>query len=112
MFYTRPKRHSNWKYSVYTKRGAVFSPSPCVKAIQAPNTIIVLNEISRAHTEAHNVLMGILGIGQRYLRLDEVSDSQVIKDADGVLFIASADIGNEYKLTRQLNRAVIDRLKF
>ena len=92
-----------------TKKGTVFSPSPFVKAIQTPNTVIVLDEISRAHPEAHNILMTVLDAGQRYLRLDEASDSPVIKVAEGVSFIASANIGNEYTSTRQLDRAIVDR---
>ena len=92
-----------------TKKGTVFSPSPFVKAIQTPNTVIVLDEISRAHPEAHNILMTVLDAGQRYLRLDEAADSPVVKVADGVSFIASANIGNEYTSTRQLDRAIVDR---
>ena len=92
-----------------TKKGTVFSPSPFVKAIQTPNTVIVLDEISRAHPEAHNILMTVLDAGQRYLRLDEASDSPVVKVAEGVSFIASANIGNEYTATRQLDRAIVDR---
>jgi MoxR-like ATPase len=92
-----------------TKKGTVFSPSPFVKAIQTPNTVIVLDEISRAHPEAHNILMSVLDVGQRYLRLDEAADSPVVKVAEGVSFIASANIGNEYTSTRQLDRAIVDR---
>ncbi len=92
-----------------TKKGTVFNPSPFVKAIQRPNTVIVLDEISRAHPEAHNILMSVLDQGQRYLRLDEASDSPVIQVAEGVSFIASANIGNEYTATRQLDRAIVDR---
>jgi MoxR-like ATPase len=92
-----------------TKKGTVFNPSPFVKAIQTPNTVIVLDEISRAHPEAHNILMSVLDQGQRYLRLDEAADSPVIKVANGVSFIASANIGNEYTATRQLDRALVDR---
>ena len=92
-----------------TKKGTVFSPSPFVKAIRTPNTVIVLDEISRAHPEAHNILMSVLDAGQRYLRLDEAADSPVVKVADGVSFIASANIGNEYTSTRQLDRAIVDR---
>jgi MoxR-like ATPase len=90
-------------------KGTVFNPSPFVKAIQTPNTVIVLDEISRAHPEAHNILMTVLDQGQRYLRLDEAADSPVVKVADGVSFIASANIGNEYTSTRQMDRAMIDR---
>ena len=46
---------------------------------------------------------------QRDLRLDEASDSPVVKVAEGVSFIASANIGNEYTATRQLDRAIVDR---
>ena len=92
-----------------TKKGTVFSPSPFVEAIQTPNTVIVLDEISRAHPEAHNILMSVLDAGQRYLRLDEAKDSPIIKVAEGVSFIASANIGNEYTSTRQLDRAIVDR---
>ena len=92
-----------------TKHGTVFNPSPFVKAIQTPNTVIVLDEISRAHPEAHNILMTVLDAGQRYLRLDEAANSPVVKVAEGVSFIASANIGNEYTSTRQLDRAIVDR---
>jgi MoxR-like ATPase len=92
-----------------TSKGTVFNPSPFVKAIQTPNTVVVLDELSRAHPEAHNILMTVLDNGQRYLRLDEASDSPVIKVANGVSFIASANIGSEYTATRQMDRAMVDR---
>ena len=92
-----------------TKKGTVFNPSPFVKAIQTPNTVVVLDEITRAHPEAHNILMSVLDQGQRYLRLDEASDSPIVKVAESVSFIASANIGNEYTATRQLDRAIVDR---
>lgn len=92
-----------------TTKGTVFNSSPFVKAIQTPNTVIVLDELTRSHPEAHNILMTVLDQGQRYLRLDEAADSPVVKVADGVSFIASANIGNEYTATRALDRAILDR---
>ena len=92
-----------------SKKGTVFNQSPFVKAIQTPNTVIVLDELTRAHPEAHNILMTVLDQGQRYLRLDEAADAPVIKVAEGVSFIASANIGNEYTATRALDRAILDR---
>ena len=56
-----------------TKKGTVFNSSPFVKAIQTPNTVVVLDELTRAHPEAHNILMTVLDQGQRYLRLDEAA---------------------------------------
>ena len=92
-----------------TTKGTVFTQSPFVKAIQTPNTVVVLDEITRAHPEAWNILMTVLDPGQRYLRLDEAADAPTINVADGVSFIASANIGNEYTATRMLDRAILDR---
>ena len=92
-----------------TKKGTVFNSSPFVKAIQTPNTVVILDELTRAHPEAHNILMSVLDLGQRYLRLDEAADAPVVKVAEGVSFIASANIGNEYTATRALDRAILDR---
>jgi nitric oxide reductase NorQ protein len=92
-----------------TKKGTVFNSSPFIKAIQTPNTVVVLDEITRAHPEAWNILMTVLDQGQRYIRLDEAADAPVVRVADGVSFIASANIGNEYTATRMLDRAILDR---
>ena len=48
--------------------GTVFSEALFVKAIQTENAVILLDELSRAHPEAHNILMTVLDEGQRYLR--------------------------------------------
>jgi len=89
--------------------GTFFAPSVFVKAIQTPNAIILLDELSRAHPDAHNILMTVLDEGQRYLRLDEAPDSPTIKVAEGVTFVATANIGNEYTATRVMDRALLDR---
>ena len=89
--------------------GTVFQQSTFVKAIQTENAVILLDEISRAHPEAWNILMTVLDYGQRYLRLDEHPDAPVVKVADGVTFIATANIGNEYTATRAMDRALVDR---
>ena len=97
----------NTHYSKDT--GTYFSESLFVSAIQKPNTVILLDELSRAHPEAWNILMSVLDPIQRYLRLDEKSDSPTIKVADGVSFIATANIGSEYTATRVIDRALLDR---
>ena len=89
----------------------IFDKSPFVKAIETKNSIILLDELSRAHPEAWNILMTVLDEGQRYLRLDESVDAPVIKVADGVSFIATANIGTEYTSTRVLDRALMDRFE-
>ena len=89
--------------------GTFFSESLFVKAIQTENAVILLDELTRAHPDAWNILMPVLDQGQRYLRLDEADGQSTIKVADGVTFIAPANIGNEYTATRQLDKALMDR---
>jgi nitric oxide reductase NorQ protein len=90
-------------------KGTFFSESAFVKAIKTPNAIILLDELSRAHPDAWNILMTVLDGGQRYLRLDEADGSPIVKVATGVTFIATANIGNEYTSTRVMDRAILDR---
>mgnify|MGYP003135999873 CR=1 FL=1 len=89
--------------------GTYFSESLFVKAIQTPNAVILLDELSRAHPDAWNILMTVLDYGQRYLRLDEQKEQATIKVADGVTFVATANIGNEYTSTRVMDKALMDR---
>jgi len=91
------------------KRGTYFSESSFVQAIKTPNAVILLDELSRAHPDAWNILMTVLDQGQRYLRLDEAEGSPIVNVAEGVTFIATANIGNEYTSTRVIDRAILDR---
>ena len=89
--------------------GTFFSEALFVKALQTENAVILLDELSRAHPEAWNILMTVLDPIQRYLRLDEKDDSPTIKVAKGVSFIATANVGMEYTATRVIDRAILDR---
>ena len=91
------------------KTGTYFSEALFIKAIKTPNAIILLDELTRAHPDAWNILMSVLDYGQRYIRLDEADGQATIKVADGVTFVATANIGNEYTATRQLDKALLDR---
>ena len=90
-------------------KGTFFSESAFVTAIKTPNAVILLDELSRAHPDAWNILMTVLDQGQRYLRLDEAEGSPIVNVAEGVTFIATANIGNEYTSTRVIDRAILDR---
>lgn len=89
--------------------GTLFNQSLFVKAIQTEGAVVLLDELSRANPEAANILMTVLDEGQRYLRLDEQEGAPTIKVANGVCFIATANIGNEYTATRVMDRALMDR---
>jgi len=89
--------------------GTFFADSLFVQAIQTPGAIILLDELSRAHDDAANILMSVLDEGQRYLRIDERPDTPTIPVADGVVFLSTANVGNEYTGTRVMDRAILDR---
>lgn len=89
--------------------GTVFHPSDFVKAISTPNSIILLDELSRGHPDAWNIVMPVLDNTQRHLRLDETETSTIIPVAEGVSFIATANVGNEYTATRVMDKALTSR---
>jgi nitric oxide reductase NorQ protein len=89
--------------------GTYFSESAFIKAIKTPYAVVLLDELSRAHPEASNILMTVLDQTQRYLRLDEQDNSPIVEVAKGVTFIATANIGSEYTATRVMDRALLDR---
>ena len=90
-------------------KGTYFSESHFVKAIRTPDAVILLDELSRAHPDAWNILMTVLDTGQRYLRIDEADGTETVKVAEGVTFVATANIGNEYTSTRVMDKALMDR---
>ena len=89
--------------------GTYFADSTFVRAIQTEAAVILLDELSRAHPEASNILMTVLDETQRYLRVDESPSSPVVEVAKGVSFLATANIGVEYTGTREMDRALKDR---
>jgi MoxR-like ATPase len=89
--------------------GTIFHKSTFVNAITTPNTIVLLDELTRGTHAAWNILFSVLDPLQRYLRLDENESGETIKVAEGVCFIATANIGNEYTATRILDKALARR---
>lgn len=89
--------------------GTIFASSQFVKAITTENSFILLDEITRGHHDAWNILMPVIDPTQRYLRLDETETSEVIPVAKGVTFMATANIGTEYTATKVLDKAVSAR---
>lgn len=91
--------------------GTVHNESAFIKAISTPNTVVLLDELTRLHPEGVNILMSVLDPKRRFLRIDEDNDNRVINVAKNVSFIATANIGNEYTSTRTLDRAFNDRFQ-
>jgi MoxR-like ATPase len=89
--------------------GTVFNESTFIRAIKTPGCVILLDEISRAHHDAWNILMTVLDPLQRYIRLDEKRDSDVVNVAKGVTFVGTANIGNAYTATRVMDLALMNR---
>ena len=86
-----------------------FTPSDFIKAIQKPNTLIVLDELSRASDDAFNILFPILDYRREIMIEEQSGKERKVKVADGVRFVATANIGLEYSSTRSLDRALQDR---
>ncbi len=89
--------------------GTMFHPSAFVRAITTKNTIILLDELSRSTHDYLNIILPTIDPTQRTLRLDEDDVSTVVKVADGVCFISTANIGNSYTATRVLDKAIMRR---
>jgi len=88
-------------------KGTFFSDSRFVKAITTKNTLVLLDELSRAPKDAFNILLPVLD-KRRELVLDE-DDGKVVKVAEGVCFLATANVGIEYTGTSTIDRALKDR---
>lgn len=89
--------------------GTMFHKSAFVKAITTPNTVILLDELTRGTHDSWNIILPTIDPIQRCLRLDEDENSSVINVADGVSFVATANVGNEYTSTRVLDKAIARR---
>jgi MoxR-like ATPase len=92
-------------------KGTFVAESEFITAITTPNAIILLDEMSRAHPDASNILMTVLDKAQRYLRISEKPGSPIVKVAPGVSFFLTANVGSEYTGTRTMDRALFDRCK-
>ena len=95
--------------NTFFKDGTYFEESSFITALKTPGSVILLDELSRANPEAWNILMPVLDANIRKIRLDEKNDSPEVPVAEGVSFIATANVGFEYTSARMLDRALIDR---
>ena len=63
------------------ENGTYVAEALFAKAIQVENSIIMMDELTRATSDAWNILITVLDENQRYLRIDERPDTPTIKVA-------------------------------
>jgi len=105
---TQDARSSLLGYFTLKDGDTVFQEADFLKAIQEENTLIILDELSRASDDAYNIIFPILDFRQE-VRVDEKDDERIVQVADNVKFLATANIGIEYSSARSIDRALQDR---
>jgi nitric oxide reductase NorQ protein len=87
----------------------VFTPSRFIKAITTPGCVVLLDEINRAPGQATNALMSLTDF-QRSIGVDlDCGERRVVRLAEGVVFLATANVGVEYCGTETLDMALLNR---
>jgi MoxR-like ATPase len=107
---TQDARSSLIGNTFYKKdEGTIFSPSRFYNAVTTENAVILLDEVSRAHPDALNILIPVLDSTQHYIRLEE-SEQQITKQIPkSVTIIGTMNEGSEYTATRKVDLAFLLR---
>jgi len=107
---TQDARTSLIGYHVLEDGNTRFQLSDFIRAIQTPNTLIVLDELSRASDDAFNIIFPLLDF-RKDIRIEELAEegNDTITVDPTVKFIATANIGLDYSSARSLDRALKDR---
>ena len=105
---TQDARSSLIGYFTLDNGSTKFQEADFLKAIQKPNTLVILDELSRGSADAYNIIFPILDFRQN-IRVDEKDDNRIVNVAKGVRFMATANVGLEYSSTRSIDRALQDR---
>ena len=105
---TQDARSSLIGYFTLENGSTKFQEADFLKAIQKPNTLVILDELSRGSDDAYNIIFPILDFRQN-IRVDEKDEDRIVNVAKGVRFMATANVGLEYSSTRSIDRALQDR---
>tara|TARA_R110002012_G_scaffold313697_1_gene525485 strand:+ start:2406 stop:3221 length:816 start_codon:yes stop_codon:yes gene_type:complete len=105
---TQDARSSLIGYFTLQDGNTEFQEADLLKAIQRPNTMVILDELSRASDDALNILFPLLDF-RADIRVEERNQDRMVKVADNVKFMATANVGLEYSATRSIDRALQDR---
>jgi MoxR-like ATPase len=107
---TQDARTSLIGYHTLEDGNTNFQLSDFIKGIQTPNTLIILDELSRASDDAFNIIFPLLDF-RKDIRVEELSNGsgETIMVDESVRFVATANIGLDYSSARSLDRALKDR---
>tara|TARA_Y100000310_G_scaffold345209_1_gene462692 strand:- start:6886 stop:7713 length:828 start_codon:yes stop_codon:yes gene_type:complete len=107
---TQDARTSLIGYHLLEDGSTRFQVADFIKGIQTPNTLIILDEISRASDDAFNIIFPVLDF-RRDVRVEELADGtgSTITVDPSVRFMATANIGLDYSSARAIDRALKDR---
>lgn len=91
---------------------SVFEYAEFTKAIKDPKAFILLDEINRAPIMSNNILFPCLDFRKALnIYVAGCEDERKIEVAEGVVFVATANLGGEYVGTSSLDRALLDRFQ-
>lgn len=91
---------------------SVFEYAQFTQAIKDPKALILLDEINRAPIMSNNILFPCLDFRKRLnIYVAGSDDEREIAVNEGVVFIATANLGGEYVGTSSLDRALLDRFQ-
>jgi MoxR-like ATPase len=96
----------------YTAAGAmeiIFRLSGFARAVETPRALILIDEITRAQPQLMNLLLPLLDHRGR-VYVDELD--RCIEVAEGVVFMATANVGLQFTGTWQMDAALADRLAY
>ena len=86
-----------------------FKRSRFIDAITTPRCVVLLDEINRAPGQATNAIMSLADFqGRLSIDLDG-EGRRVVERAEGVVFVATANVGVEYCGTEALDQALLNR---
>lgn len=89
---------------------SIFDFAPYAKYIADPKSIILLDELNRSSLASRNILFPQLD-NRRYLPIDSAEEgvARKINVHEENSFFATANIGQEYSGTSEIDRALLDR---
>ena len=93
---TQDARSALLGYFTLEDGNTIWTDSDFIKAIQKPNSLIVLDELSRASDDAYNIIFPLLDFRRSITIEEKNGESRSVNVADGVRFVATANVGYLY----------------